>query len=91
MWYAKNGNISTSFHVLYRSYTYTEITEINLFAFAYRMFHEDFSPIYALYLEETAGKTKYFMNTSNCLFKMYVCLIAETCDVINVVQHNSCF
>ena len=25
---------------------YTEILEVNLFAFAYRLFHEDFSPIY---------------------------------------------
>ena len=24
---------------------YTEILEVNLFAFAYRLFHEDFSPI----------------------------------------------
>ena len=25
---------------------YTEVLEINLFAFAYKLFHEDFSPIY---------------------------------------------
>ena len=25
---------------------YTIILEVNLFAFAYRLFHEDFSPIY---------------------------------------------
>ena len=25
---------------------YTEILEVNLFAFAYSLFHEDFSPIY---------------------------------------------
>ena len=25
---------------------YTEILEVNLFVFAYRLFHEDFSPIY---------------------------------------------
>ena len=25
---------------------FTKITEVNLFAFAYRLFHEDFSPIY---------------------------------------------
>ena len=25
---------------------YTEILEVNLFAFVYRLFHEDFSPIY---------------------------------------------
>ena len=24
---------------------YTEILEVNLFAFAYRLFHEDFSPL----------------------------------------------
>ena len=29
----------------------TEILEVNLFAFAYRLFHEDFSPIYGLQLE----------------------------------------
>ena len=26
--------------------SHTEILEVNLFAFAYRLFHEDFSPIY---------------------------------------------
>ena len=26
-------------------YNYTKILEVNLFAFAYRLFHEDFSPI----------------------------------------------
>ena len=25
---------------------YTEILEVNLFAFAYRLFHEDVSPVY---------------------------------------------
>ena len=25
---------------------YTEILEVNIFAFAYRLFHKDFSPIY---------------------------------------------
>ena len=27
------------------SHVYTKILEVNLFAFAYRLFHEDFSPI----------------------------------------------
>ena len=27
----------------------TKITEVNLFAFAYRLFHEDFSPIYGVF------------------------------------------
>ena len=30
-----------------------EILEVNLFAFAYRLFHEDFSPIYERNLHET--------------------------------------
>ena len=33
-----------SFHSIGKS-VYTKILEVNLFAFAYRLFHEDFSPI----------------------------------------------
>ena len=29
---------------------YTEILEVNLFAFAYRLFHEDFSPLHVTYI-----------------------------------------
>ena len=31
--------------LLYSTILYTKILEVNLFAFAYRLFHEDFSPI----------------------------------------------
>ena len=36
----------TSGRVLDGELLYTEILEVNLFAFAYRLVHEDFSPIY---------------------------------------------
>ena len=36
----------TSGRVLDGELLYTKILEVNLFAFAYRLFHEDFSPIY---------------------------------------------
>ena len=36
----------TSGSVVSEELLYTEILEINLFAFAYRLFHKDFSPIY---------------------------------------------
>ena len=36
----------TSGRVLDGELLYTEILEVNLFAFAYRLFHEDCSPIY---------------------------------------------
>ena len=36
----------TSGRVLNGELSYTEILEVNLFALAYRLFHEDFSPIY---------------------------------------------
>ena len=35
----------TSGRVLDGEFLYTKILEVNLFAFAYRLFHEDFSPI----------------------------------------------
>ena len=35
----------TSGRVLYGEFLYTKILEVNLFAFAYRLFHEDFSLI----------------------------------------------
>ena len=35
----------TSGRVLNGEFLYTEILEVNLFAFAYRLFHEDFSSI----------------------------------------------
>ena len=35
----------TSGRVLDGRLLYTKILEVNLFAFAYRLFHEDFSPI----------------------------------------------
>ena len=35
----------TSGRVLNGKLIYTKILEVNLFAFAYRLFHEDFSPI----------------------------------------------
>ena len=37
-------------------YYLTEILEVDLFAFAYRLFHEDFSPIYrALSISNSGG------------------------------------
>ena len=38
----------TSGRVLDGELLYTKILEVNLFAFAYRLFHEDFSPIYEM-------------------------------------------
>ena len=32
--------------ILCDSYLYAKILEVNLFAFVYRLFHEDFSPFY---------------------------------------------
>ena len=38
---------------------FTDILEVILFAFAYRLFHEDFSPIYeALEMKQSVGKCK---------------------------------
>ena len=38
----------TSGRVLIGKLSYTEILEVNLFAFAYRLFREDFPPMYIL-------------------------------------------
>ena len=37
--------MSTSGRVLNEELLYTKILEVNMFAFAYRLFHEDFSSI----------------------------------------------
>ena len=41
---------------------YTKILEVNLFAFAYRLFHEDFSPINGdwreIFMKQSIGKCK---------------------------------
>ena len=38
---------------------YTKILEVNLFAFAYRLFHEDFSSIDAqIFMKQSVGKCK---------------------------------
>ena len=42
----------TSGRVLDGELLYTKILEVNLFAFAYRLFHRDFSPINGAYLCE---------------------------------------
>ena len=42
---------------LYFEHTYTKIIEVNLFAFAYRLFHEDFSPL--------EGAYRYIMNSTS--------------------------
>ena len=50
----------TSGRVLDGELLYTEILEVNLFAFAYRLFHEDFTPIYEAFnsLQQSVGKCK---------------------------------
>ena len=39
----------TSGRVLHGELLYTKILDVNLFAFAYRLFHRDFSPINGTY------------------------------------------
>ena len=55
----------TSGRVLDGELLYTKILEVNFFAFAYRLFHEDFSPIYGLsvdwreiVMKQSVGKCK---------------------------------
>ena len=66
-------------------FEYTEILEVYLFAFAYRLFHEDFSPIYRARrfernLHETVCKQ---MQINKLLESLYIKLPIEhstTCD-----------
>ena len=51
----------TSVRVLEGELLYTKILEVNLFAFAYRLFHRDISPI----------------NGTYCIYLQYVPLIGE--------------
>ena len=39
---------------------YTKILEVNLFAFVYRLFHEDFSPVdrRKIFMKQSVGKCK---------------------------------
>ena len=48
----------TSGRVLNRELLYTKILEVNLFAFAYRLFHEDFSSIIGNFCKQSVGKCK---------------------------------
>ena len=45
----------TSGRVLHEELLCTKILEVNLFAFAYRLFHEDFSPISAPLIGEKSS------------------------------------
>ena len=47
----------TSGRVLDMELLYTKILEVNLFAFAYRLFHRDFSPINGTFLERNLYET----------------------------------
>ena len=42
----KKKNICDGVRFQLQKYIYTETLEVNLFAFAYRLSHKDFSPIY---------------------------------------------
>ena len=49
----------TSGRVLDGELLYTKILEVNLFAFAYRLFHRDFSPINGtMSMKQSVGKCK---------------------------------
>ena len=48
----------TSSRVLDGELLYTKILEVNLFAFAYRLFHRDFSPLNGAFLKQFVGKCK---------------------------------
>ena len=52
----------TNGRVLDGELLYTEILEVNLFAFAYRLFHEDFSPRLVnwrgIFMKQSTGKCK---------------------------------
>ena len=54
----------TSGRVLDGELLYTKILEVNLIAFAYRLFHADFSPIYGaewreIFMKQSVGKCNY--------------------------------
>ena len=44
------GSLKSYLSFIYNMSLYTEILKVNLFAFAYRLFHEDFSPIYEAFI-----------------------------------------
>ena len=58
----------TSGRVLDGQLLYTKILEVNLFAFAYRLFHRDFSPINGTYCSLWANANKL---TSRIFVYMY--------------------
>ena len=48
----------TSGRVLDRELLYTKILEVNFFAFAYRLFHRDFSPLNGTFFPLSGEKSR---------------------------------
>ena len=59
---SKDYNVPSLLFYIY-IYIYTEILEVNLFAFAYRLFRRDFSPLDGTYCMGTHFKFRIWMNT----------------------------
>ena len=69
----------TSGRVLNGKLFYTKILEVNLFAFAHRLFHEDFSPINHIYVEYHWAK-KPLSTSKNVLFPGHNHLLTTGAD-----------
>ena len=52
----------TSGRVLDGALLYTKILEVNLFAFAYRLFHRDFSPLNGAFCIGTHSFSSFYVN-----------------------------
>ena len=71
----------TSGRVLDGELLYTKILEVNLFAFAYRLFHKDFSPINGqcpvdwreISMKQSVGKCKQINFLNLCVYVPYLC------------------
>ena len=92
----------TSGRVLDGELLYTKIVEVNLFAFAYRLFHRDFSPINGTYcaIESLCKKNIYIYKRSillvSILWDKYSCCYTDiasykkvTCSYMSRLQETA--
>ena len=61
----------TSGRVLDGELLYTKILEVNLFAFAYRLFHRDFSPINGTYCRSLHKTIMVITVRAHCYIYIY--------------------
>ena len=77
----------TSGRVLNGELLYTKILEVNLFAFAYRLFRRDFSPLDGTYCMGTHSFLQKGMSThARCPVGMVISLLMRNGDIFTLLS-----